>query len=267
MRKIPKDKNAPRKPPSAFMLFMRQQRLQSAELASLPFGERNRVVGAEWSKLSAEKKAEFFNQAKVEREKYNQSLAEYKKSDTYKNWLASAENLGKSASKKGRRSGKLSSSIGNSASNQPDFKIPIFTHEFLEYNKLRETVLRQLKKQAIQLEEETALLSKHVDNLVTAEARSKGQLQSIQEQYNSEEQLLKRLHKELVAALSEVAVPFSSTTDPNTKCMEHITETSVDAFLSRLQDIQQSGTNPEVIQQVVTALNTAVAKKTLKLIV
>ncbi|GAA31213.2 High mobility group protein 20A [Clonorchis sinensis] len=263
MRRRPQDKNAPRKPPTAFMLYVKQRRLQSEQLASLAFGERNRILGSEWSNLPADQKAGFFNEAKELRDKYTQLLAEYKKSDAYKDWLASA---GSTEMQKTKARGKhkldpISGSV------QPDCKIPIFTHEFLEYNRLREVVLRQLKKQAVQLEEETALLSKHVDNLVNAEAKTKSQLQAYQEQLDNEEQLLKRLQKELVAVLGEIVLPHTTVNDPNSKGTERITETSVESFLSQLGQLHKSKQHMDVVNKVIQALNSAIAKKVLKLLI
>ena len=43
--------------------------------------------------------------------------------------------------------------------------IPIFQDEFLKLNKAREMELRSLRKNAIELEEHSALLQNHVDNM------------------------------------------------------------------------------------------------------
>lgn len=59
--------------------------------------------------------------------------------------------------------------------------------------------------QVSQLEEETALLSKHVENLVNAENRTKNQINTTKELLTNEENLLKQLCKELTVALSDVS--------------------------------------------------------------
>lgn len=48
------------------------------------------------------------------------------------------------------------------------YDIPIFTDEFLEHNKAREGELRHLKKHNSQLEEQNAMLGKHVENMKAA---------------------------------------------------------------------------------------------------
>lgn len=137
------DKNAPRKPLTAFMMFMKERRSTCENLASLTFRERNRILGAEWSQMSNEQKQIYCSRAAEEREKYNALLAEYKCSDSYKAWLAS--NDGNHIKKPRRKKGE--SSVPERDSRESDFKVSIFTTEFLQYNRLREVILRQLKKQ------------------------------------------------------------------------------------------------------------------------
>ncbi|CAH8862112.1 unnamed protein product [Trichobilharzia szidati] len=152
MRKAPYDKNAPRRPLSAFNLFMRKRRQESEVIASKPFGERNRIVSAEWANLSVEDRQMYTDQAAEARESYKKLFAEYKTTDSYKNWLASnqmaATNASKSGCKKSRKPQKQMYPGGNNNNTlDDDFRISIFTQEFLEYNRLREATLRQLKKQ------------------------------------------------------------------------------------------------------------------------
>ncbi|THD23965.1 High mobility group protein 20A [Fasciola hepatica] len=256
------DKNAPRKPLTAFMMFMKERRSNSESLASLPFGERNRILGAEWSQMSKEQKQVYSSRAAEERAKYNVLLAEYKSSESYKTWLASNEGYVKNPKRK-----KGVQPEAERDSRESNFRVSIFTTEFLQYNRLREVVLRQLKKQAIQLEEETALLSKHVENLVHAETRTKTQLQSCSEQLANDEQIQKRLYRELVAALAEVSLPCSGgTSDSISLGTEHITETSVQSFFTQLEQLKQDQKHPELIIKAQELLETAISKKILKLV-
>ena len=49
-----------------------------------------------------------------------------------------------------------------------DLNVPIFSDAFLHYNKGRESELRKLRKSTTELEEQNAILSKHIDNLNSA---------------------------------------------------------------------------------------------------
>nr|CAX73377.1 High mobility group protein 20A [Schistosoma japonicum] len=268
MRKAPYDKNAPRRPLSAFMLFMKKRRQESEYIASKSFSDRNRIVSAEWAALSAEEKQVYTDQAAEGRESYKKLFAEYKTTDNYKNWLASNQIVNANSSKAScKRSGKLKRQIShprNSDTNS-DCKISIFTHEFLEYNRLREVILRQLKRHASQLEEETALLSKHVENLVNAENRTKYQINTTKELLTSEQNLLKQLCKELTIALSDITLP-NNTSDTCLKGVERITETSVESFLSRLESLKTTSSHSELSAKVIQSIRSACQKKIIKLL-
>ncbi|CAH8599278.1 unnamed protein product [Schistosoma turkestanicum] len=267
MRKTPYDKNAPRRPLSAFMLFMKKRREESEYIASKPFSERNRIISTEWAALSAEEKQIYTDQAAEARESYKKLFAEYKTTDNYKKWLASNEMINTNGSKAGckRPVKQMSHNKNNNNNIEEDCKISIFTHEFLEYNRLREVILRQLKKQVSQLEEETALLSKHVENLVNAENRTKLQINTTKELLTNEENLLKQLCKELTVALSDVTLP-NNTSDISLKGVERITETSVESFLSRLENLKTSSSYTELSTKIIQLIHLACQKKTIKLL-
>ena len=59
--------------------------------------------------------------------------------------------------------------------------IPIFQGEFLKLNKAREMELRSLRKSAIEIEEHSALLQNHVDNMesVVAELEQEVELTKV----------------------------------------------------------------------------------------
>uniref|UniRef100_A0A183B7B9 CE128 protein n=1 Tax=Echinostoma caproni TaxID=27848 RepID=A0A183B7B9_9TREM len=116
------------------------------------------------------------------------------------------------------------------------------------------------------LEEETALLSKHVDNLVHAEIRTKTQLQSCSEQLTLEEQLLKRFHRELATALSEISLPCGTSSDLVSSGTEHITETSVQSFLTQLEQFKREQKYPDIVNRAQELLENAISKKVLKLV-
>ncbi|CAH8649157.1 unnamed protein product [Heterobilharzia americana] len=265
MRKAPYDKNAPRKPLSAFTIFLKKRRQESEYIASQPFAERSRIIAAEWAVLSVEEKQMYIGQAAEARESYKKLFAEYKNTDAYKNWLASNKATDANGGSKAG-SGKMKNQISHYGNNDlgADFKISIFTHEFLEYNRLREVILRQLRKHASQLEEETALLSKHVENLVKAENRTRCRINTTTELLSGEENLMKQLCKELTVALGDIILP-NNTSDENLKGVERITETSVESFLSRIESLKCSPSYSELSTKVVQSMHSACQNKNVKL--
>lgn len=49
-----------------------------------------------------------------------------------------------------------------------NFDIPIFTDEFLDHNKTRDSELRQLRKSNTDYEQQNAILQKHIENMKNA---------------------------------------------------------------------------------------------------
>jgi len=89
-RKTPKDKNAPKKPATAFFLysaFVREEVKQS-----MPEEQRNKVtiitkkIGGMWALISAEEKADWTAKSKAKREQYKIDFAEYQKTSEFANY-------------------------------------------------------------------------------------------------------------------------------------------------------------------------------------
>lgn len=85
--KKPKDKNAPKRPMSAYFLFAQEERpkLKQAN-PDWGLGPIGKAVGEAWKKVSDSKKSAL--QAKYLKNKaaYDKKLAAYKKSENFKNW-------------------------------------------------------------------------------------------------------------------------------------------------------------------------------------
>ncbi|KAL5105449.1 High mobility group protein 20A [Taenia crassiceps] len=224
--------NAPPKPSSAFNLYMRYRSSQSNDLSSRPFNERRRMISSEWSSLPQEQKDVYYKQAIVERAKYEEEFAEYKKTDEYKSWLAKQEyNKSLQRKKNGKSSSKETHEDVDSFEDEYSSKfrrISIFTHEFLEYNRERETSLRHIRKQVTKLDEETALLKQQIKLAEAALA--------------SEEIVLAMLNKELLATFSDLPIPNSdaSTRSPN-KGAEKMNLNNIESYLSKLAEMACSG--------------------------
>ncbi|GAW19932.1 hypothetical protein ANO14919_094250 [Xylariales sp. No.14919] len=78
-RRHPKpDEHAPERPPSAYVLFSNKMR-EDLKGQNLTFTEIAKLVGENWQNLGRAEKEPFEKKANEAKEKYNQSLAEYKK--------------------------------------------------------------------------------------------------------------------------------------------------------------------------------------------
>ncbi|ROW11615.1 hypothetical protein VMCG_01433 [Cytospora schulzeri] len=86
-RRHPKaDENAPERPPSAYVLFSNKMR-EDLKGQNLTFTEIAKLVGENWQGLSQAEKEPYERQAQAAKDKYNQDLAEYKKTPEYKKYL------------------------------------------------------------------------------------------------------------------------------------------------------------------------------------
>ncbi|KAI0102933.1 hypothetical protein GGR51DRAFT_562137 [Nemania sp. FL0031] len=78
-RRHPKpDEHAPERPPSAYVLFSNKMR-EDLKGQNLTFTEIAKLVGENWQNLGRAEKEPFERQANEAKERYNQDLAEYKK--------------------------------------------------------------------------------------------------------------------------------------------------------------------------------------------
>lgn len=82
-RRHPKpDENAPERPPSAYVIFSNKMR-EDFKGRNLSFTEIAKLVGENWQSLSPGEKEPYEQQAFSAKERYNNELAEYKKTSEY----------------------------------------------------------------------------------------------------------------------------------------------------------------------------------------
>lgn len=85
-RRHPKpDENAPERPPSAYVIFSNKMR-EDLKGRNLSFTEIAKLVGENWQNLSPGEKEPYEQQAFSAKERYNNELAEYKKTNQYKEY-------------------------------------------------------------------------------------------------------------------------------------------------------------------------------------
>lgn len=85
-RRHPKpDENAPERPPSAYVIFSNKMR-DELKGRNLSFTEIAKLVGENWQNLIPGEKEPYEQQASFAKEKYNNELTEYKKTENYKEY-------------------------------------------------------------------------------------------------------------------------------------------------------------------------------------
>ncbi|XP_050059051.1 high mobility group protein 20A-like isoform X2 [Aphis gossypii] len=164
-KKCLRDKTAPRPPHSGYIRFLNDRREQfRSENPNLPFAEITKVLATEWNQLPVDKKQQYLLAAEQERVKYVEELAAYKKTDAYKNFIQ--RKLKKKQLKIPNQEDQKSAKEKPSNHNiNKGYDIPIYTEEFLNFNKARESELRYLRKTVTDQEQEVAVLDKHIGNM------------------------------------------------------------------------------------------------------
>ncbi|ESO85095.1 hypothetical protein LOTGIDRAFT_196090 [Lottia gigantea] len=209
-KKSLKDVNAPKQPLTGYVRFLNNRREQlRRENPNLSFSEITKVLGAEWSNLQQREKQRFLDDAEKDKERYQTEMEAYQKTDAYKQFKSQQEKRLKGDIEEDMNvnGDTLEEENDTTTSTNGNFDIPIFTEDFLDHNKARESELRQLRKQTTELEEQNAILSKHIENM--KQAIDKLEVDSVQ-QRNSNLALqnhLDNLRSTLTSHFSTIPLP------------------------------------------------------------
>lgn len=236
-----KDINAPHKPLNGYVLFLNQNRARILQQnPGVEFPDVTKKLAAEWAQLPEDKRQPYLQQAEQDRQRYRQELQDYKSSDAFRAFQQSlkSKNADVVVRKKpgpkpkpktvmstqnpaatATRVAAVTQQAANRSQESPTLDswqmpsksdIPIFTEDFLEHNKVRETELRQLRKLTTEYEEQNAILSKHIDKMKAAEVKLKSEMAQMAEKNVVVELTLNQLKNEVVAALANCPIPGTS---------------------------------------------------------
>ncbi|XP_077567462.1 high mobility group protein 20A isoform X4 [Stigmatopora nigra] len=246
-RKKPmKDRNAPKVPLTGYVRFMNDRREQlRAERPDVPFPEITRMLGNEWSKLAPEEKQQYLDEADRDKERYMRELEKYQKTEAYKHFTRKVQE---------KQKGKRHRDVGNQAANEAlhedteckdrtVFDIPIFTEEFLNHSKTRESEMRQLRKTNMEYEERNAALQKHVESMRGAVERLEGDVMQERGRNSLLHQHLDTLRQALAASFASVPLPGSG---------EMPTLDSIDSYMKKLHSIIMS--NPQEHESLINTV-------------
>jgi hypothetical protein len=177
-----KDPSAPKAPLNGYLVYFNEERADMrSKNPGMSFGELTKIIAAKWKELPTEEKQKYINEAEIDKERYVKEMADYKKSDSYRQYIK--ENT---QAKMARHSDDsqifdpmLNSSLNGMKTNPQEpnlnwlqqeaniagFDVPVFTEEFIEHSKNREHEMRQLRKEINELEQQNSVLHKHIDSL------------------------------------------------------------------------------------------------------
>ncbi|VDK17422.1 unnamed protein product [Anisakis simplex] len=174
-RKMLIDENAPKRPPSAYTLFMTDQRRTGEKKDPKEFSMSALMIeiGHKWAAMTDDEKRPFVEKAEVLRLDYEKKMEAYSKTEEYKRFQEKKTEILRNRKRKSRC---LNTSVDDDAdladTSAPSNSIrtqigdiSIFNMEFLEYNKEQESELKKLRQKSSVLEEENRLLKENISKL------------------------------------------------------------------------------------------------------
>jgi len=194
-RKRGRDTNAPVQPANSYTRFMMARRPQLVqEHPELSHVDISKRIGEEWKSLSAEEKEIYTTKAMADRMEYMKELQAYKKTDSYKLFRK-----------------KMKKNIDSTSHDQiPDdlnADVPIFSKEFLELNRQRESELRRLRIESVRLEEEQVALENFISRLKKATEELETDVRQQRDLADKIRSQLDNYRRSLVQAFAHMPLP------------------------------------------------------------
>uniref|UniRef100_A0A4W4HJC2 High mobility group protein 20A n=1 Tax=Electrophorus electricus TaxID=8005 RepID=A0A4W4HJC2_ELEEL len=247
-RKKPmKDSNAPKAPLTGYVRFMNDRREQlRAERPDVPFPEITRMLGNEWSKLPADEKQRYLDEAEKDKERYMKELEKYQQTEAYKHFTRKVQEKQKGKRLRGGTDQNLND---GGLKDRSVFDIPIFTEEFLNHSKAREAELRQLRKTNMEYEERNAALQKHVESMRGAVERLEGDVLQERTRNSLLQQHLDTLRSALTHSFSNVPLPGSG---------ETASLDSIDSYMKKLHGVVVS--SPQEHEHLISLVREVVSR-------
>ncbi|XP_067004693.2 high mobility group protein 20A [Anabrus simplex] len=236
-KKSQRDQTAPRQPLTGYVRFLNDRREKvRAQNPSLPFPEITKLLAVEWSQLPPAQKQQYLDAAEQDRERYVREMNAYKQTEAYRIFTQ------KQNQKKAREE-KPAVEIAipdlpeptEKEAEFPGYDIPIFTEEFLDHNKARESELRQLRKSNTDYEQQNAILQKHIENMKAA--IEKLEVETMQQRNNNAalQQHLDHMRSMLTSSFSSVPLPGHEVPNLNT----------IDAYMARIHTMLLDNNTPD----------------------
>jgi hypothetical protein len=257
-----KDPLAPKAPLNGYLVYFNEERAEMRQKnPNIGFGELTKIIAAKWKELPNEEKQKYINEADLDKERYVKQMADYKKSDAYKQYQKDIVNAKMPRVDDANMNG-LPASIqsnfpfyqqpGHLQSNQQEpnlnwlqqesqvagFDIPIFTEEFIEHCKSREHEMRQLRKEIGELEQQNSVLHKHIENMQQSSIRMDNDIERVKNMNN-------QLQRNLDFFRQNILHYFNGTALPNSQ--DYPNSSNIDEYIMRMYSIvNQHEQNPNM---------------------
>ncbi|XP_062888345.1 SWI/SNF-related matrix-associated actin-dependent regulator of chromatin subfamily E member 1-related [Mobula hypostoma] len=225
--------NGPKAPVTGYVRFLNERREQiRMQHPDLPFPEITRMLGNEWSKLPALEKQRYLDEAEKDKQQYLKELKEFQQTEAYK---LSAQKIQEKKLKKEELWSGFSGPVPKITDDAPDrvsmFETPIFTEEFLDQTKARESELRKLRKSNVEFEEQNIILQKHIESMNNAKEKLEQELALEERETLTLQHQLQAVRQALTASFASIPIPGTGETP---------TEGTLDTYMAKLHNVIES---------------------------
>ncbi|KOB74316.1 putative high mobility group 20A isoform 1 [Operophtera brumata] len=247
--RVPRDITAPRQPLTGYVRFLNERRDQlRAAQPELGFAEITRELASEWSKLPAEEKQQYLDAAEQDKERYNIDNVLVVEKPSEPTAPAASPNTPLINQPRQQTPPRprpcITPASGEEFAGETD--IPIFTEQFLQHNKVRESELKQLRKANSDYEQQNAILQRHAEEVSGATAKLRAETAAAAERTAALMTHRRALVAVLVQALQSVALPGG----PN-----GASESNIDEYMEKLEQLTADNKNIPVVKQARDILN------------
>eukprot|EP00062_Callorhinchus_milii_P023721 gi/632982869/ref/XP_007908367.1/ PREDICTED: SWI/SNF-related matrix-associated actin-dependent regulator of chromatin subfamily E member 1-related isoform X3 [Callorhinchus milii] len=234
--------NGPKAPVTGYVRFLNERREQiRMQHPDLPFPEITRMLGNEWSKLPPLEKQRYLDEAEKDKQQYIKELKEFQQTEAYK---LSTQKIQEKKLKKEELWSGVNGPVPKISDDAPDrmsmFDTPIFTEEFLDQTKARESELRKLRKSNVEFEEQNSILQKHIESMSSAKEKLEQELAQEERQTLTLQHQLQAVRQALTASFASIPIPGTG---------EMPTEGTLDMYMAKLHNV--IGSNPIEYEKLV----------------
>jgi high mobility group protein 20A len=184
--------------------------------------EITKAVAAIWYRITPEEKQKYLDEGKLDKERYERELIEYRKhhpEEVVEPPPIEAPKKSKSKTSPPSNGHQLciepptKSDVLKTHEEVPkafvglNCELPIFTEDFLSHNKAVESELKLLRKKNIDIDQENSVLMKHVENMQNGTLKVESEISAAKQQNVQLEEYLTKLKCVLASNFHSITLP------------------------------------------------------------
>ncbi|TKR92822.1 hypothetical protein L596_007396 [Steinernema carpocapsae] len=246
--KLPKDKNAPKRPANGFVQYVMERRpMIEKDSPGIRNADLMKMAAVEWKEMDGTIKQRYTDRAEKDMEEWNKKVQEYQKSEEYREHQRKVNAVKADKSKedkeaKGRKRKVRLSESDNVVTMAGTSQIKVFSDEFLLFNKEQERELRALRKTYNSSVHEEELLCKSNANAERHNEELLNDIKTNEELIEMGRKTVQRWERVLKDGLKDAHLPQDVKT---------LLNTDFDAFIEKLESYHISDIDDHPVLSVV----------------